>query len=332
MLPRAMLLIPGVLIFITHSIDAQENRPVGVQGAVGCLKDPKKVERLQITKPGVYENYLVDGKWGTGNRVKITADNVTLRNCEIFNCAGNGVGVFAKNAVIENCKIHHCLKGTFKVQDDAHGITGQWGNLTIRNCEIYYVSGDAVQFDPDRKGTGQVVIEDCAFWTGPLPADAAEFKKGERPGENAIDTKTPAQGAPSVLIVRNCYFHGWNQPGQISNMAALNLKENVHAKIERCLLRDNEIAFRVRGPGVRGGAQVEIKNCAVYDAAVGIRVEDKAQNLKVEMLGVGKGVAKKYHIVKNQPGPGYVNQGEYAAPAWEGFLKQGFPAPTKKKQ
>jgi hypothetical protein len=308
----------------------QDGKPVGVQGNVGCLKNPKKVERLEIKKPGVYENYLVDGNWATGNRVKISADNVTLRNCEIFNCAGNGVGVFAKNVVIENCKIHHCLKGTFKEQHDAHGITGYWYNLTIRNCEISHVSGDAVQFDPDRKSTGKVVIEDCTFWTGPLAVDAAGFKKGERPGENAIDTKTPPKGARSVLIVRNCYFHGWNQPGQISNMAALNLKENVQVHVENCLLRDNEIAFRVRGPGPRGGAQVEVKNCAVFDCAVGVRVEDKAENLKIDKLGFGKGVSRKYHILQNKPGPGYENRGEYAAPAFDVLLKQGFPRSVEK--
>lgn len=305
---------------------AQESRPVGVQGNVGAKKEPMKVERLEIKKSGVYENYLVDGKWGTGNRVKITADDVTLRNCEIFNCGGNGVGVFAKNVIIENCKIHHCLKGTFKMQEDAHGITGFWNNLTIRNCEIYQVSGDAVQFDPDRKSTGKVTIEDCTFWTGPLTDDAAGFKKGERPGENAIDTKTKPTGERCVLSVRNCYFHGWNQPGQITNMAALNLKENVFVKVENCILRDNEIAFRVRGPTKRGGANVEIKNCAVYDCAVGVRVEDKAENLKIDKLGFGKGVGKKLHIVKNQTGAGFENRGEYEAPAFEGLLKNGFPA------
>jgi hypothetical protein len=321
-----LLLAPAV----SGTARAQQARPVGVQGNVGCGRNPKKVERLEIKKPGVYENYLVDGQWGTGNRVKITADDVTLRNCEIFNCGGNGVGVFAKNIVIENCKIHHCLNGTFKEQHDAHGITGRWGNITIRNCEIYCVSGDAVQFDPDRKSTGQVVIEDCTFWTGPLLADAAGFKKGERPGENAIDTKTPPKGERSVLIVRNCYFHGWKQPGQIGNMAALNLKENVLAKVENCVLRDNEIGFRVRGPGSRGGANVAIKNCAIYDSAVGIRVEDKAENLKIDKLGFGKGVTRKYHILQNQPGPGYENRGEYAAPAFEVLLKQGFPLRNSK--
>src|SRR5688572_16770499 len=71
-------------------------KPVGVQGPIGCLKNPKKIDRLIIDKPGVYENYLVDSNWQGGNRVKITADKVTLRHCEIMNASGNGVGVFAK--------------------------------------------------------------------------------------------------------------------------------------------------------------------------------------------------------------------------------------------
>lgn len=323
------LLILILALVIPTSASAQ---PIGVQGNAGCLKNPRTVDRLEIKKPGVHENYLVDGKWGPGNRVKITADDVTLRNCEIFNCAGNGVGVFAKNVVIENCKIHHCLHSTFKEQHDAHGITGYWFSLTIRNCEIYYVSGDAVQFDPDRKSTGKVVIENCTFWTGPLPADAAGFKKGERPGENAIDTKTPPKGMRSIMEIRNCYFHGWNQPGQISNMSALNLKENVLVKVENCVLSDNEIAFRVRGPGKKGGAIVEIKNCAIYDSAVGVRVEDRAENLKIDHLGFGKGVGKKYHILKNQPGPGYDNKGEFEAPTLETVLKSGVPSLQSKSR
>jgi hypothetical protein len=313
--------------FSAHGADVQEKRAVGVQASVGCRKDPKKVDRLEIDKSGVYENYLVDGRWQSGNRVKITADNVTLRDCEILNCGGNGVGVFAKNTLIENCKIHHCLRGSFTDQQDAHGITGRWNQITIRNCEIYYVSGDAVQFDPDRKLKGQVVIESCTFWSGPLPEDAAGFKKGERPGENAIDTKTPPGAERCQLTVHNCYFHGWNQPGQVSNMAALNLKENVLAKVENCVLRDNEIAFRVRGPGKNGGTNVAIKNCAIYDTAVGVRVEDKAENLKIHELGFGPGVKRRYHILGSKPGPGYENQGEYEAPALDVILKRGFPEP-----
>lgn len=314
------------LICLTTALLPNANaadKPVGVQGAVGCRENPKKVDRLEITKPGVYENYLVDSNWGTGNRVKITADDVTLRNCEIRNASGNGVGVFGKNVTIENCKIHHLLAGSFKEQHDAHGITGRWNNVTIRNCEIALCSGDCIQFDPDRKSTGKVLIEDCTLWTGPLPEDAGTFKKGERPGENAVDTKAVPDGARSTLTIRNCYMHGFKQPAQISNVAALNLKENIDAKVENCVFRDNEIAFRLRGPGKRGGALVSVTNCVIFDSQVGVRMEDKIKDLKIDRLGFGTGVGRKYHPVAGGTGSGYENKGEFAAPAVEEVLKKG---------
>jgi hypothetical protein len=331
-LATAILALAGGLSTLVPAADPPPaGKPVGVQGPVGCRESPRKVERLEITRPGVYENYLVDSNWGGGNRVKITADDVTLRHCEIRNATGNGVGVFGKNVTIENCKIHHLLSSTFKEQHDAHGVTGRWGNVVIRNCEIYYVSGDCVQFDPDRKGTGNVLIEDCTFWTGPLPADAAGFKKGERPGENAVDTKTPPKGERCSLTIRNCYFHGFNQPAQIRNCAALNLKENVHARVENCVFRDNEISLRLRGPTSRGGALVDVRDCAVYDSAVGLRIEDRPRDLKITRLGFGPGVTRKYHIVGGGQLPGYENQGEHEAPALDTVLRQGFPVRPQPK-
>ena len=183
---------------------------VGTDGRVGCLNNPKKISRLEITKPGVYENFLVDGNGAGGNQVKITADSVTVRNCEIRNGSGNAIGVFAPNVVIENCRIHHMLAATFKEQRDAHGITGRWGNVVIRNCDIGLMSGDCIQFDPDRASSGSVTIERCHLWTGPLLAAAAGFKAGERPGENAVDTKTKPSGPRCVLRIHRCLMHGFN--------------------------------------------------------------------------------------------------------------------------
>lgn len=313
------------LFLLLPLVAAQEkSKPVGVQGTVGCRENPKKVDRLIITKPGIYENYLVDSNWEGGNRVKITADDVVLRNCEIRNATGNGVGAFGKNITVENCKIHHLLHSSFAEQHDAHGVTGGWNNLTVRNCEIYYVSGDCVQIDPDRRTRGQVLIEDCTFWTGPLPADAAKFKKGDRPGENGVDTKTMPKGPPCTLIIRNTYFYGWTQPAQISTMAALNLKESVEVKVEHCLFRDNQVAFRLRGPAKGLGAKVEIKDCAIYDGDVGVRMEDKVKDLKIERLAFGPGVKMKYRIVGGGVGAGYENRNERQAPAFEELLKKGF--------
>jgi hypothetical protein len=302
---------------------------IGARGTVGCGESPRVVERLEITQPGVYENYLVDSHWAGGNRVKITADDVTVRNCEIRNATGNGIGVFGKNVTIENCKIHHLLASSFKQQEDAHGITGRWDQVVIRNCEIFHVSGDCIQIDPDRNSTGQVLIEDCTLWSGPLPEDAAGFKRGERPGENGFDSKTPPQGPRCLVTIRNCYLHGWNQPGQIETLAALNIKENVHARIEHCLFRDNEVCLRLRGPGTRGGALVEVRECALYDAKVGVRMEDQIRDLRLHRLGFGPGVQRKYQMAGGGVGPGFENTGEYAAPPFEQLPREGFAAPTR---
>lgn len=323
----SLLLGFTVLASVDKAVGAEP--AVGIRGEVGCKSSPKKVDRLVIDKPGVYENIQLDGKWAASNLVKITADNVTLRNCEIFNGRHNGITVYATNVVIESCKIHHLLNGTFKDQQDAHGITGRPQNLVIRNCEIYYVSGDSVQFDPGRGPWDNVLIENCTFWNGPLPADAAGFKKGERPGENALDTKQSAKNPRSRITLRNCVFYGWNQPGQIDNLAALNLKNHVEVKIERCLFRDNEICLRLRGPGSGsgeyGGALVTITDCAVYDSAVALRLEDKIANLKISRLGIGQGIKTKVVSAGGGAGVGFVNEGEYSPPPYDQMLRNWRP-------
>jgi len=245
-------------LFVARQVGSTE--PIGPQGHVGTKVNPIKVERLVINKPGLYENYLIDSRWQGGNRVKVSCDDVVIRNCEIRNASGNGIGVFGRNVVIENCRIHHLLSGTFDKQRDAHGITERWSDVTIRNCDIGLGSGDSIQFDPDRRSSGRVTVENCRLWTAPLPTDAAGFKEGERPGENAIDTKTKPKGIRTELIVRNCLLEGWRQPGQISLMSALNLKENVTVLVENCVLSNNEVACRLRGPNRRGGAWVTIRD------------------------------------------------------------------------
>jgi hypothetical protein len=302
-------------------------QPVGPRGQVGCLASPQVTSRLEITKPGVYENYLIDAGGHGGNIVKISCDDVILRNCEIFNGTGNGIGVFGTRVVIENCRIHHLLAGTYEDQQDAHGITGQWGDVTIRNCDISHVSGDSIQFDPDRSSQGAVTIEDCQLWTGPLDQDAAGFKAGQRPGENAVDTKVPPGGERCRLTIRNCHFHGWNQPSQIENMAALNLKEKVDAEISHCVFNDNEIAFRLRGPGKNGGARVTVIDCAIYESGTGVRAEDKIEFLSLSGLAFGPRVTERVRFVNGRADSGFTSGGEKDAPDLDTLLRTGFPGP-----
>jgi hypothetical protein len=328
--PRPILAALTAILLAAPTATPAAPPAVGPIGPVGCGENPKRVARLEITQPGVYENFLVDGGGAGGNLVKITAPNVTVRHCEIRNGSGNGIGVFATNVVIENCRIHHLLAGSFKDQKDAHGITGRWGTVTIRHCDISHVSGDCIQFDPDRASAGTVTIERCHLWTGPLPAAAGGFQAGERPGENAMDTKTRPNGPRCVLKIQGCDLHGWNQPAQIGNTAALNLKENVDADVRECVFHDNEIALRVRGPGSRGGAHVSVTECAVYDTQIGVRAEDQIEQLKLRRLGFGQGVGERIKFVNGRAGPGYENQGEHDAPALPTLLRNGFASPTSR--
>ena len=318
-----------VLCLIAVDGIALAQMPVGTSGQVGPLADAQLVKRLEVTKPGLYENLIVDGDGASGNLVKITADNVTIRNCEVRNGRGNAIGVFGTKVVIENCRIHHMLAGSFQEQQDAHGISGRWGDVTIRNCDISYTSGDAIQFDPDRKSSGIVVIENCRLWTGPLPEASGGYRAGERPGENGVDTKTKPDGPRCQLKVRNCFLYGWNQPSPISNNAALNLKENVDAEITGCVFDDNEIALRVRGPGERGGAHVIISDCAIFRAKVAIRAEDKLEILQMNRIAYGSGVAQRIQFVNGKPGAGYKNENEQAAVPLEVLLRRGFDVSSK---
>jgi hypothetical protein len=273
---------------------------------------------------GTRVDVLVDGEWTESTLVKIRADGVTLRHCEIRHGTHNAVTVYARDVLIDSCKIHRFLAGAFREQRDAHGITGRPTNLTIRDCEIGLTSGDAVQFDPGRGEWDNVLIENCTLWTAPLPQDAAGFRRGERPGENGVDTKQRVTNARSRLTIRNCLFHGWRQPGQVKNMAALNLKNHVEARVENCLFRDNEICFRVRGgSGEYGGALVTIENCAVYQSDVAVRAEDKVRDLTIRRLGIGEGIATELVRVGGGPGPGFEITGEFRPPRWEEGLQHG---------
>jgi hypothetical protein len=171
------------------------------------------------------------------------------------------------------------------------------------------------------------------LWSAPLPADAAGFKKGERPGENGVDTKQHTRNPCSRLTIRNSLLYGFNQPGQVRNMAALNLKDHVHVTVESCVFRDNEICFRVRGgSGDRGGAQVTIDNCAVYDSLVAIRAEEKTENLKVHRLGIGEGTQQRLRAVAGGTGAGYENAEPWTPPKVDEVMGKGLPHTKPKPQ
>jgi hypothetical protein len=305
--------------------DKAKQSPPGLLGPVGPRREPVRVKSLNLTAKAVIEDHLVDADFGDLDAVRIRAAGTVIRNCEIRNGRRDAIEVYADDVLIENCRIHHFLAGTFADQKDAHGITGRASRLVIRNCEIFYCSGDCVQFDPGRGPWTDVLIENCVFWTGPLPLDAAGFKKGEQPGENALDTKQNPANPRSRLWIRNCVCYGFAAGGQISNTAALNIKDHVDVGVENCVFHDCEIACRIRGPGKHGGAHASVVGCFFYRCDSAFRLEDRIARLTVRNPAFGEGVKRKYHSVAGGAAGGGDISGERPAPPLQNVLKT--PAP-----
>ncbi len=204
------------------------------------------------------------------------------------------------NVLIENSLIHHCLYWDPAVgRADAHGIAAGGSftdGLIIRNTEIHSFSGDALQIDPGRNANGwrNVVVENSHFWLGPLPSAQNGYSAGMVPGENAIDTKISGTAPRGTLHIRNNVFNGYRN-GLISNMAALNLKENISAIVEGNEIYDSEIALRLRGPGSNGGAEVIAYNNLIYNASTAVRYEDNINNLRLFNNTFGSGITVPFH-------------------------------------
>lgn len=249
------------------------------------------------------DGLILNGEFGNSDVVKITSgsDFTTIRNSEIKNGRKDGIDLNAADDVlIENCEIHHMLGGSLNSQKDAHGIvaTGE-KNLTIRGCDIYYVSGDCFQTDPNRGNPlwDNVLIENSRLWTGPLPADAAGWNAGEIPGENAVDTKINPDAAGTdyraKITIRNVEAFGF-VPGFISNRAAFNIKEKVDCQLIAVKVYNNEVAFRLRGPGSKGGAFVTILNSVIFDNDKAFRTEDDLERLRIYNCTFDKGANADY--------------------------------------
>ena len=294
--------------------------PVGPQGPP--QSPPVAGMRWDITRPGVYENLLLDLGFAAYDAIRIRTDGTTVRHCELRHGRQDAIEVYADDARIESCRIHHFLAGTFKEQADAHGITGRGRRLTVHNCEISHCSGDAWQMDPGREAWSDVVIEHCDIWTGALMEDAAGFKAGEQPGENGVDTKESLDHPRSRLTIRNSVFHGYAESGYIDMPAALNLKENVQVLVENCVFYDNYVALRLRGPGSRGGAQVTVRDCYFYNCEIAIRMEDKIERLEIINPRFGAGVKRRYQQAGGIAA-GMRIEGEQEAQPLESLLKRG---------
>jgi hypothetical protein len=61
----------------------------------------------------------------------------------------------------------------------------------------------------------------------------------------------------------------------------------------------------------------------IYDTKVGVRIEDRIEDLNIRRLGFGPGVQRKYQMAGGGAGPGYESTGEHVAPALESVGANG---------
>lgn len=244
------------------------------------------------------DGMVLDGDYGNFDTVVVgnAAARWVLRSSEVRRATKDCIDMAGPvDVLIEQSRIHHCLNAAGG-RTDAHGLAaGPVRNLTLRDTEIHTFSGDAFQVDPGRSAPGwdNVVVERCRFWLEPMVAAENGFPAGAVPGENAIDTKTPASGTRARLVVRDTLAWGF-RGGLISNMAAFNVKENVDARFERVSVWGSEIAFRLRGPGTRPGAHAHIENAVIYDVASGVRYEDNLERALIHHVTFGVEVDRAF--------------------------------------
>jgi hypothetical protein len=276
----------------------QAGAPITIRGTAGALvTSAGRVLTLRHAHH-VIEMLVLDGQYGDDDTVRIesAADSAVLRGLEIRRAQKDCVDMGAPpNVLIDGCTIHHCLNAAGG-RTDAHGVVaGAVRDLTIRNTEIHTFSGDALQLDPDRASPGwdRVLVEGCTFWLAPLPAPANGFPAGTVPGENAIDTKVYASGAPARLTVRDTIARGFRD-GLINNMAAYNLKERVVAELDRVTIYDSEIALRLRAP-----ANVTVKNAVIHDVATAVRYEDNIEAPRLYSSTLGQGITRSFQAASS---------------------------------
>lgn len=262
----------------------------------------KGVDREQVTLKrtgrifNTYTPYVtiqdvtLDGNWGDDDIVKVGggSDYLVLRNVEIKNTRRDCVDMSGvTGARIIDCIIHDAIWVDGTDRKDAHGIvTGGVHDFEVTGTEIYYVSGDALQFQYG--GWDDILIEDCTLWNGPLPTARGGAPAGVYPGENAIDTKHYKENPRGTITIKNVTAYGWKSD-YITNAAAFNMKQHIEAIFDGVTVYDSDIGFRLRGPGSKGGAIVTLKNAVLYDNIRPIRYEDDIVDLHIYNVTFGTG-------------------------------------------
>jgi hypothetical protein len=261
---------------------------------------------VRVSHPYVtIRGLVIDGQYGLYDAVIVdsAATGALLQYLEVKRATKDCVDIRSTaNVVVEKSVIHHCLNAA-NGRTDAHGIAaGAVKNLIVRDTKIHTFSGDAIQLDPDRAAPGwdRITIDRCQFWLEPLTTPENGFAVGTVPGENALDTKTLDSAPRGIVTVRQTEAWGF-RGGLIGNMAAFNIKENVDATLDGVTVWASEIAFRLRGPGVHGGAWARVLNAVAYDVGTAVRYEDNIEKVQVWNSTFGSLIPRFFRAANSTP-------------------------------
>lgn len=267
-----------------------------------------------------FEGMVFDAGYGPGDGIEGGSTGLELVDVEVRRTTGDCVDLRSSSEVlIEACALHHCIAVFDPTGNaDAHGVTGDsLFGVTIRDSEIYMLTGDAVQVSPSRDPWTDLWVERTVMWSGPLDEAANGWSAGDPIGENAFDSKVggdlDGNGQNPQATFIDVVAYGWR--GSISNQGAFNVKEDVDFLLDRATIWDSEIAFRLRFP-----AQVTIRNAVVYDVDVGFRLEDGLDGLTVQSTTLGGDIGQAITDAGGDP----------QAPAFANvlFLADTVPAPA----
>ncbi len=281
-----LILKRGVYTRPLHNIPSGSRlKPTVIRAADGHhveIRYPQKALRIDGDHIEIH-GIVFNGLYGAAPVADINGSHLLISACEFKNSSRDIMTIGdVGDITIRNSSLHHGLSWYKKTGKEPHGIsTDGVRGLTIRNCDIYQITGDAIQISPSRRDWDNVRIEDCRLWVAPLSATEVEASGlparavGMILAENAIDTKARKTDDPGRHNIRfkNITAHGFRSH-RIKNAAAFNIKNPVTAHIEGVTVYDSEIAFRLRAP-----ARVTLANALIYDCDVGVRYEGRPERL-----------------------------------------------------
>jgi hypothetical protein len=248
-----------------------------------------------------FEGLIFDSSYSPGDGIDGGGDALELTDVEVRRTSGDCIDLHdTDGATIEGCSIHHCV-APFDPNNnpDAHGVTGDSVfDLTIRNSEIYMLTGDAVQLSPARDPWDGLVVEQTVMWSGPLDEDANGWSAGDPIGENAFDSKVGpdlnGNGQNPSAAFTNVLAYGWRE--SITNQGAFNVKEDVDFVLDRATIHGSEIAFRLRHPAV-----VRIQNAVIWEVDKAFRLEDGIAGLRVFNATLGNAIGEAIEDAGGDP-------------------------------